>query len=605
MRFKLIFLSINFFLFSSFPNYGKEYKGAEYRTLETFIYGRFEVSYKPANREGVVSSFFTYHDFTNETGWNEIDLESIGRYSNSIQFNTITPGQRFHIRSQHINFDPYIDFHIYAFEWTPDYVAWFIDGEEVFRQTGEHIKTLEYPQKIMMNIWNPIYTNWVGYFQKEYLPAVSIYDWVQYSSYTPGSGNYGTDNNFTIQWKDDFNDFDSTRWSKASHTFGGNLADFIPENIIFKDGNLHLYLTLEQDIEGIDNTPPKIVWSRANYDSSISLKFSEEITNESALNISNYILPGGKISSIEVSNNYLYAKLFTKNFNPYVLNNLLYSGLVDQSYNANTSPISVSTISKLDSINFPIKVNVGGDAYNDYLADQEWNSNVRYGYWMGDVKEYPEGLDIQGTEDDYIFRSERKGIISYKFKIPNGDYKIKFLFSDNMNDSPGKTKFNIFAEDSLIQRDIDVFSIVGKNSLYQIEAIISVQDGILDIHFEESIDSAFINAIIVENILTNVDNLNESIQIDQFKLYQNYPNPFNGSTLINYYLPKTSDVELKIYNVLGRLILAEKKPLQQKGIYQYYWNSLTSEGKQINSGIYIYQIIAGEFTEAKKMIYLK
>ncbi len=124
------------------------YRGAEYRTKESFLYGRFEVRYKPAQREAVVSSFFTYHDFDNTTGWNEIDFEFIGRYSNSIQFNTITPGQKFHIRTQHIEFNPYSDFHDYAFEWTPDYVAWFIDGDEVYRQTGEHIATLQYARKL-------------------------------------------------------------------------------------------------------------------------------------------------------------------------------------------------------------------------------------------------------------------------------------------------------------------------------------------------------------------------------------------------------------------------------------------------------------------------
>jgi len=51
----------------------KVYKSAEYRTNESFLFGRYEVRYKSAYREGVVSSFFTYHDFDNSTGWNERD----------------------------------------------------------------------------------------------------------------------------------------------------------------------------------------------------------------------------------------------------------------------------------------------------------------------------------------------------------------------------------------------------------------------------------------------------------------------------------------------------------------------------------------------------
>ena len=148
------------FLFLLFANInGKEYKGAEYRTHSTFLYGRFEVSMKPANRVGVISSFFTYHEISTTTDWNEIDIENIGCYDDIIQFNTITSGQVGHVRNEPIKFNQYEEFHTYAFEWTPDYIAWIIDGVETYRQTGEHIATMNLPQKIMMNIWNPEYEN--------------------------------------------------------------------------------------------------------------------------------------------------------------------------------------------------------------------------------------------------------------------------------------------------------------------------------------------------------------------------------------------------------------------------------------------------------------
>ena len=86
---KRILISLLFNLIILSCAYGKIYKGAEYRTKEAFTYGRFEAHYKPANREGVVSSFFTYHEITDSTSWNEIDIEVIGRYQNNIQFNVI------------------------------------------------------------------------------------------------------------------------------------------------------------------------------------------------------------------------------------------------------------------------------------------------------------------------------------------------------------------------------------------------------------------------------------------------------------------------------------------------------------------------------------
>jgi hypothetical protein len=596
---------LSLFVFSSFFINGKDYKGAEFRTIESFLYGRFEVSYKPANREGVVSSFFTYHDFTPQTSWNEIDLEFIGRYSNSIQFNTITPGQRFHIRSQHIDFDPYIDFHEYAFEWTPDYVAWFIDGTEVYRQTGDHIKTLQYPQKIMMNIWNPVYTNWVGYWKDEYLPAVSIYDWVQYSSFTPDSGNYGTDNNFTIQWKDDFNSYNDSMWTKAAHTFAGNLADFEPNNIIFENGKLKLFLTNQTDIGGIDKIPPKIIWSRANYDSSISIKFSEELSNESAENIENYILTGGKINQAILNPNEVYVTLITSGYNPYLSNNLIYKNIKDKSLSGNPSPLSVSNIKQLDQIIFPIKINIGGPELEGYKADQEWSSTTNYGYWMGDKKNWPEDLIINGTSNPQIFLTERKGLINYFFKVPNGRYKVVLFFSENDNNGNGDRVFNVYAQNRLFAGNIDVFESAGKNFVYSIENELDVIDEFIMLHFEESIDSAFVNAIIVEKIVTSVNGENKSNVVDQFELYQNYPNPFNSSTKIAYNLPNASNVELKIFDVLGKQIFIENKISQSKGNHSFYWNGFTTEGEELTSGVYIYQINAGGMVTSKKLIYLK
>ena len=292
--------------------YGKRYKGAEYRTKEAFVYGRFEAHYKPANREGVISSFFTYHEFTDSTGWNEIDFEFIGRYDNNLQFNVIT--RSYHIRNHYISFNPYLDFHTYAFEWTPDYVAWFIDGEEVYRQEGIHDTILVHPQKIMMNIWNPVWTGWVGYWDDAYLPAHAQYDWISYHSYTPGTGSSGTDNNFTPQWKDELDSFDDSRWEMATHTFAGNQCDFIPENVIFEDGIMTLALTGEDNIGAADVSPPVYMWARKNYDKSVTVMFSEELDETSAENTANYIMPGVTITEAVLSEDKTYVTLLTEGY---------------------------------------------------------------------------------------------------------------------------------------------------------------------------------------------------------------------------------------------------------------------------------------------------
>lgn len=101
-----------------------------------------------------------------------------------------------------------------------------------------------------MNIWNQEYAHWSGPWFDENLPLKAYYDYVSYASYTPDSGNCGTNNNFTLQWKDDFDEWDQSRWEKATHTFPGNLCDFVPENVIFEDGYMILCLTDEEHVGG-------------------------------------------------------------------------------------------------------------------------------------------------------------------------------------------------------------------------------------------------------------------------------------------------------------------------------------------------------------------
>jgi hypothetical protein len=94
-----------------------------------------------------------------------------------------------------------------------------------------------------MNIWQSTNTSWVGQFDSNILPVYAFYDWVKYYAYVPGSGNTGTDNNFIQLWEDNFDFYDTERWTKATHTWNGNNADFIHDNVVFQSGYMILCLT--------------------------------------------------------------------------------------------------------------------------------------------------------------------------------------------------------------------------------------------------------------------------------------------------------------------------------------------------------------------------
>ncbi len=97
---------------------------------------------------------------------------------------------------------------------------------------------------------------------------------------------------------------------------------------------------------------------------------------------------------------------------------------------------------------------------------------------------------------------------------------------------------------------------------------------------------------------------NNNNLLSDFTLYQNYPNPFNPATRIEYAISSNQFVTLKIYDVLGKevaTLVDEEKPA---GVYEVEFNPASSI-KNPASGIYFYQLKAGEYVETKKMLLLK
>jgi len=101
-------------------------------------------------------------------------------------------------------------------------------------------------------------------------------------------------------------------------------------------------------------------------------------------------------------------------------------------------------------------------------------------------------------------------------------------------------------------------------------------------------------------LITSVKNLGTPFIPETFVLLQNYPNPFNPTTTIKYEIPKSSFVTLKVYNIAGQLIVTLVDGQKSAGRYAVKWNTAN-----VSSGVYIYQITAGNFSDVKKSIVLK
>jgi hypothetical protein len=584
---------------------GKTYKGAELRTKAAYTYGRFEVKYKAAQKDGILASFFTYHEISSTADWNELDIEIMGRYDNDVQFNAITPGQTNHVRHQNVNFNPAADFHDYAIEWTPQYVAWFVDGEMVYKQTGAHVQTLNRAQKIMMNIWNPAATGWAGVFNANSLPAFAYYDYVKYYSYTPGTGNYGSNNNFTLLWADDFNSFNSSRWEKATHTFDGNNCDFIPENIVYKDGYMILCLTDGTNIGYTDKQAPVPMWARYEYNN-VYVRFSEDLDKVSAENISNYVIAGTTINSGLLLDDKKTVKLNVSGFNSGITNNLIIMNVKDSFTPSNMMSPKAITITNSIPFNYPVKINVGGNAALGYLADTEFSNNNEYGYSEGTSASASTTINILNTEEDEIYRTERYYITKYNVRVPNGIYKITLKFCENYFTAAGNRVFDVFVQNSLKIDNLDIFSKVGKNAAYdEIIDNIIVNDGLLKFHFCAEIGEPLINGIVIEQLSTKTEN--ESIEKTgmNFKLYPNYPNPFNGTTKIPIELKQEGDIDFRIYNILGEEKFFTRLKDLSIGTHEIAWSGQDNYGSSLSSGVYIVKVSNKYFSGSQKIIYLK
>lgn len=100
---------------------------------------------------------------------------------------------------------------------------------------------------------------------------------------------------------------------------------------------------------------------------------------------------------------------------------------------------------------------------------------------------------------------------------------------------------------------------------------------------------------------TDVREENSSLPIG-FSLDQNYPNPFNPSTVISYQIPVGSYVTLKVFDILGNEIATLIDEFKQPGNYN---SKFSIQNYQLSSGVYFYQLKAGQFVSTKKLLFLK
>ncbi|MEY2931056.1 MAG: hypothetical protein RL033_1805 [Pseudomonadota bacterium] len=232
----------------------KPWKGAELISRQTFEYGAFEARILAARGSGLITPFFLWKDGSEIAGvpWQEQDFEIFGR-DGRYQTQLMTPGTGSAQRTEHVQYHSlptpaWERYYTYRMEWTPERVAFYVDGQLVREETDrdEFAILLEpnraEPAQLRLSLWAGD-SNWSGSFDESAVPAAVFVNWVQVYSYTPGAGPGGSD--FSTAWRDDFNSLDGQRWWTANWTFDYAVNDYVGQNVTTRDGKLVIVFTDE------------------------------------------------------------------------------------------------------------------------------------------------------------------------------------------------------------------------------------------------------------------------------------------------------------------------------------------------------------------------
>jgi len=208
------------------------------------------------------------------------------------------------------------------------------------------------------------------------------------------------------------------------------------------------------------------------------------------------------------------------------------------------------------------------------------------------------GLVIQdaryGDITDYVsLKAERNWLVVY---VPYPSLSLVGIYKADLSGLGGGAAF-VFASGFVSPADnsngpaFGLYAALPDGNVIQLPELFS--DDKMDI----------MNDIMVANGFEQISSLESDIGsnvVTDFALEQNYPNPFNPGTTIRFALPKAANVSLKVYDVNGRMVADLISGMQNAGRYQVDFNA-----ENLASGIYMYVLRAGEFSEIKRMTLLK
>ncbi len=129
---------------------------AEMQTRQKYHYGRYEVIMRPSTESGVVSTFFTYTGPWAGDPKDEIDIEFVGKRPKTVEYNYWKNARKGAYSRESLDFDISSGLNLYAFEWHPDEIIWFVNGEEHYRSPRDASRIPSHAGNIFISAWTGV-----------------------------------------------------------------------------------------------------------------------------------------------------------------------------------------------------------------------------------------------------------------------------------------------------------------------------------------------------------------------------------------------------------------------------------------------------------------
>ncbi|MBN1478783.1 T9SS type A sorting domain-containing protein [candidate division KSB1 bacterium] len=232
----------------------------------------------------------------------------------------------------------------------------------------------------------------------------------------------------------------------------------------------------------------------------------------------------------------------------------------------------------------------------ELIGGVEYQINAAFLDLTDDNLPEPEGFWSQ------IYLSEEEPIDGTDWTPPNGSNSEIYLGFNSWSGCSGSGIDGTFAADACDGKNEAVFVAPG-DSGQPVLIFLGVKTGVWGSQL--SYDVAIDNFSLMGPNETAV-NETPSHPVD-FILAQNYPNPFNAETTISYALPAgaATPVQLRIYDLFGRLAKTLVDQTQQPGSYQVHWDGVGDNGQLLASGVYVAQLSTARATKTIKLMSLK